>query len=199
MKNPARDKVLGRRALETESTSMNYQPVLRPGIPLEPVPEARTVVRRLMLATSLVVDGPLETKPERFDPRLANCLYMPHASLLITGTGCERPLLLREGSDLSAAADLNVLIVRTGNNLDRVSFDFQGVGDDRVLCAYRMWMPRPSEAAWLIPSAGEERFLRLTPLGLEVVDQAPFADAGERRLGLIRGQEFLSVAVKGWF
>jgi hypothetical protein len=62
-----------------------------------------------------------------------------------------------------------------------------------------MWMPRPSGAAWLIPSAGETRFLRLTPLGLQIVERAPFADADERRLGLIRGTEFLSVATKGWF
>jgi hypothetical protein len=178
---------------------MNYQPVLRPGAPLDPIPEPRTVVRRLMLATSLVVDGPLETKPERFDPHLSNCLYMPQASLLIAGTGCERPLLLREAANLSAAAGLNVLIVRTDSNLDRVTFDFQGVGEERVLCAYRMWMPRPSEAAWLIPSTGEGRYLRLTPLGLEAIDRPPFSDPGERHLGLIRGQEFLSVAVKGWF
>ncbi len=178
---------------------MNYQPVIRPGIPLDPVPEPRTVIRRLMLATSLVVDGPLETKPERFDPRLTNWLYMPQASLLIGGTGCGRPLLLREAADMSAAAELDVLIVRTGDHPDQVSFDFQATRADRPLCAYRMWMPRPSEAAWLIPSAGEERFLRLTPLGLEIVEQAPFADADERHLGLTRGKEFLSVATKGWF
>lgn len=178
---------------------MNYQPVLRPGIPLDPMPEPRTVVRRLMLATSLVVDGPLETHPERFDPRLANCLYMPQASLIIGGTGCERPLLLREAADMSAAAGLNILIVRTGDTPDRVTFDFLRAGEDRVLCVYRMWMPRPSQGAWLIPSAGEEQFLRLTPLGVEVFDHTPFADAGERHLGLVRAAEFLSVAVKGWF
>jgi hypothetical protein len=178
---------------------MNYQPLLRLGIPLEPVPEPRALVRRLMLGTSLVVDGPVETKPERFDPRLANCLYMPQASLLIVGTGCGRPLLLPEATQMSAAAQLDVPIVRTGGDPDQVSFDFQATGADRPLCAYRMWMPRPSEAAWLIPSAGEERFLHLTSLGLEIVERAPFADAHERRRGLIRGKEFLSVAVKGWF
>jgi hypothetical protein len=178
---------------------MNYQPVLRPAIPLDPMPEPRAAVRRLMLATALVIDGPLETQPERFDGRLANCLYMPQAGLIIGGTGCERPLLLREAADMSAAAGLNILIVRTGNTPDRVTFDYQRVGEDRALCVYRMWMPLPSEAAWLIPSAGEERFLRLTPLGLEIFDRAPFADAGERHLGLVRGKEFLSVATKGWF
>lgn len=185
--------------IETESLSMNYQPVLRLGIPLVPVPEPRTVVRRLMLATSLIVDGPLETKPERFDPRLANCLYMPQASLLIVGTGCGRPLALREAAAVSAAASLDVLVVRTGNDPDQVTFDLKVAGENGLLCAYRMWMPRPSETAWLIPTAGEERFVRLTPLGLEVRDQAPFADPDERRIGLVRGDEFLSVAVKGWF
>jgi hypothetical protein len=163
------------------------------------MPEPRTAVRRLMLATSLVVDGPLETQPERFDPRLTNCLYMPQASLIIAGTGCERPLLLREAADMCAAAGLDILIVRTGDTPDRATFDYQKVGEDRALCVYRMWMPRPSEAAWLIPSAGEAQFLRLTPLGVEVFDRAPYADAGERHLGLVRGKEFLSVATKGWF
>ncbi|HEX8402082.1 MAG TPA: hypothetical protein VF628_10300 [Allosphingosinicella sp.] len=178
---------------------MNYQPLVRLGISVDPIPEPRTVVRRLMLAISLVVDGPLEAKPERFDPRLANCLYMPQASLLIAGTGCGQPLLLREAVDMSAAAELDVLIVRTGDHPDQVSFDFKATGADRPLCAYRLWMPRPSEAAWLIPAAGEQRFVRLTSLGLELRNQAPFADPDERRIGLVRGDEFLSVAVKGWF
>jgi hypothetical protein len=124
---------------------------------------------------------------------------MPQANLLIGGTGCGRPLLLREAVDMCAAAELDVLIVRKGDHPDQVSFDFQATGADRPLCAYRMWMPRPSEAAWLIPSASETPFLRLTPVGLQIVERAPFADADERRLGLVRGREFLSVATKGWF
>jgi hypothetical protein len=152
-----------------------------------------------MLATSLVVDGPLETAPERFDPALANCLYMPQASLLVAGTGCGRPLLLREAAAISAAACLDVLVVRTDEDLDQATFDVKVTGESRLLCTYRMWMPRPSEAAWLIPPAGGERFVRLTSLGLELRNQAPFADPDERRIGLVRGDEFLSVAVKGWF
>jgi hypothetical protein len=177
---------------------MNYQPMLRLGIHAGRVPEPRTRVRRLMLATSFIIDGPLETEPERFDAAFANCLYMPQASLLILGTGCGRPLLLPEASDLGAAASLDVLTVREGDNPDHVSFDFQQVGGQPPLCAYRMWMARPSGEAWLIPATGEASFVRLTPLGLEVGGSAPFSDAVERRLGLIRSKEFLSVAVKGW-
>ena len=178
---------------------MNYQPMLRPGIQLDPVPEPRTRVRRLMLAISLVVDGPLETKPERFNPALTNSLYMPQAGLLVVGTGCARPLLLREAAGISTAADLDVLLVRAGEDPDEVTFDVQRNGERRADCAYRLWMPRPSEDAWLIPTAGEECFVRLTALGLEVTDAAPFEDADDRRIGLLRGDEFLSVAVKGWF
>jgi hypothetical protein len=178
---------------------MNYQPQRRPDISLEPLPEPSICVHRLMLATSLVVDSPFERESERFAPALANCLYMPAASLLIGGTGCRRPLLLREAADISAATSLDVLIVRTIDNSDEASFDMQIAGEGRRLCAFRMWMPRPSEAAWLIPTGGEEVFVRLTSLGLEVTDRVPFIDQAERHIGLLRGQEFLSVAVKGWF
>jgi hypothetical protein len=178
---------------------MNYKPPLRAGISLDPLPEPGICLRRLMLATSLVVDGPFETEPERFAPALTNCLYMPAANLLIGGTGCKRPLLFREAAEISEAASLDVLVVRTIDSSDEATFDLQVAGESRLLCSYRMWMPRPSEAAWLIPTGGERLFVRLTSLGLEVSDQVPFVDQAERHIGLLRGQEFLSVAVKGWF
>jgi len=176
---------------------MIYQPHLR--FEVDPMPAPRERVRFLMQATALVVEGFVDAQPERFDARLANCLLMNHAELLIAGTACRRPLLLREAMNASAASGLDVLIVRGDDNLPTASFDLKKADVDDLLCAYRMWMPRPSEAAWLIPTAGESRYVRITPLGLEVHDRAPFADIAERRIGLIRGAEFLSVAVQGWF
>jgi hypothetical protein len=157
------------------------------------------MARRLMLATSMVVDGPVDLNPERSDKRLVHCLYMGQASLIIVGTACRRPLLLREVAKINAAANLDVVLVRAEDNAAQATFDLKLVGEKRMLCAYRMWMPRPSEAAWLVPTAGEDRYIRLTPLGLEARSAAPFADEAERHIGLVRGAEFLSVAVQGWF
>lgn len=178
---------------------MHYQPFLRPGFPVDPLPEPRIKVRRLMQATALALEGLIDTRPGEVDQRLEHCLYAPQASVIIAGTSCPRPLLLREAADVSAAANLDVLIVRGQDNTAKATFDVKKAGMGDMFCAYRLWMPRPSEAGWLIPAAGEDLFVRITPLGLEIYDRAPFADSAERHVGLVRGAEFLSVAVKGWF
>ena len=126
---------------------MNYQPYLRPDRPADPVPEPRIAARRLMLATSLAVDGPVDLHPERSDKRLVHCLYMWQASLIIAGTARRRPMLLREAARMNAAASLDVIVVRAEDNTGKATFDIKLVGEERTLCAYRMWMPRPSEAA----------------------------------------------------
>lgn len=178
---------------------MNYQPYLRPGFPVDPIPEPQARIRRLMQATALTVEGLVETRPGRVDPRLEHCLDMPQANLLIAGTRCRWPLLVGEALDVSAASNRDVLIVRGHDDSALATFDLKKADADGLLCAYRMWMPRPSEAAWLIPTSEEKRFVRITPLGLEVADRAPYADRRERRVGLVRAAEFLSVAVQGWF
>lgn len=178
---------------------MNYQPYLRPGFPVDAIPEPRVRIRRLMQATALVVEGLVDTGAGRVDPRLEHCLYMPQANLIVAGTGCQWPLLIREALDVSAAADRDVLIVRGEEGRAQATFDLKKADADGLFCAYRMWMPRPSEAAWLIPSGEEQRFIRITPLGLEVTERAPYSDGLERHVGLVRGAEFLSVAVQGWF
>jgi hypothetical protein len=124
---------------------------------------------------------------------------MCQADLIIVGTACSPPLLLREAADISAAAGKDVLIVRADEGGAYASFDVKRAGSRTVLCAYRMWMLRPSEAAWLVPIAGEGRYVRLSPLGMEVHDVAPFPTDWERRKGLAHAREFLSVAVQRWF
>ena len=178
---------------------MHYQPYIRPGFLLDPIPEPRVRVQRLMQATALIVEGLVEVQPGRVDPRLEHCLYLPQAGMIVAGTSCRRPLLLREALDLSAASSLSVLVVRGEEDVTQATFDLKLVDIDRLFCAYRMWMPRPSEAAWLVPTAGEERYVRITPLGFEVTEKAPYADGSERHIGLVRAAEFLSVATHGWF
>lgn len=177
---------------------MNYQPYLRSGFPVDTIPEPREKVRLLMLSTSVVVEGLVDPKPCRTDPRLANCLYMNQASLIIMGTACRRPLMLREAADISAAADLDVLVVRQDEGEGLASFDFKSVNHD-ILCAHRLWMPSLTGSAWLIPTVGEALAVRVTSMGLEVHARMPFADDGERQQGLARGRAYLSVAAQGWF
>ena len=107
--------------------------------------------------------------------------------------------MLREAADISAAADQGVLVVRSDERDAYASFDLKLTTVDGMLCGYRMWMPTPSGSAWVIPMAGDEQYVRITPLGLEVYTKPPFADASERQAGLAHGKAFLSVAVQGWF
>jgi hypothetical protein len=147
----------------------------------------------------MIIDGPLDSAPERFDERLANCLYMPQADLLILGTACKRPLLLDEAVELSNAANTDALIVRWSAEAARCTFDVKKVGADGVFCALRLWMPRPGGQPWLIPTAGEAWALSLSPMGAEVSHRPPFVDDAERRSGLVQGSRYLSVALNGWF
>ncbi|HZH98747.1 MAG TPA: hypothetical protein VEX38_07225 [Fimbriimonadaceae bacterium] len=178
---------------------MNYQPYLQPGFTVDPMPPVRDRVRMTMLATSMIIDGPVDTRPERVDARLVNSLYMPQADLLIVGTGCRRPLLLNEAADLSNAAELDVVIVRLDDQGRGASFDLKKIGAASLLCAYRLWMPHGDFTGWLVPTAGETPFVEMTPFGLMMHEEPPFADDDERRVGLFRGARFLSVAFQGWF
>lgn len=178
---------------------MKYQPYLRPGFPVDPLPAPRVKVRRLMLATSVAIEGLVDHEPGRNDPRLANCLHMRQARVIIVGTACRRPMMLPEAAKISAAAHQDVLVVRPDESADYATFDLKRAGIDRMLCGYRMWMTWPSVGAWLIPTAGEEQHVRMTPIGLEVHAKAPFASNRERQKGFAHAKEFLSVAVQGWF
>jgi hypothetical protein len=108
-------------------------------------------------------------------------------------------MMLREAADISAAADRDVLVVRSCDSVDYATFDLKRADFDKMLCGYRMWMTWPSEGAWLIPTVCEDEHVRMTPIGLEVHDRAPFASDWDRQKGLAHAREFLSVAVQGWF
>jgi hypothetical protein len=178
---------------------MVFQTDLRPAF-VDPIPEPRVQIGRLMLATALLIDGVLDTNPARFQPYLANTYLMPDAHLLIGGTLCRRPLVLREFGDVCHAAALDGILVRLRDErVSSATFDIKPAGDDRILCVYQLWMPQPSGAAWLVPTGGDAPFVRLDPLGLEFSDQAPFDCEIERHRGCKFGAEFLSVAVQGWF
>jgi len=172
---------------------------ISPGLQLDPIPPQCVQVRRLMLATTYLVDGMVETMPEKWHPALENSLVMPLAGIIVAGTRCSRPLLTREVRDIAKAVERNAIIVRAADTAAHATFDVVLHGVERPFCGYRLWMPQPVGCAWLIPTAGEKTYVRLDLLGLEVTSTAPFCDEVERYRGLRFGSEFLSVAVQGWF
>jgi len=178
---------------------MNYQHNSKVGFPVDPLPPTRQMVGRLMLAASLAVDGPVMVQPEQIDLRLANCLLMKQARLLIAGTSSRRPFLLREAADVSTITNLDALVVRTADDGGRTEFDVKKIGIDPMFCGYRLWMQHPSDKPWLIPTAGEAVYIRMTPFGLELEERPPFRTDAERDVGFIYGSVYLSVATKGWF
>jgi hypothetical protein len=48
-------------------------------------------VRRLMLATTALVDGLVELTPEKWQPAPEHSMVMPVADIIITGARCGRP------------------------------------------------------------------------------------------------------------
>ena len=179
---------------------MVYQSELRPAF-VDPIPEPREQAKRLMLAVALIVDGFLDQNPKRFQPYLENCFFMPEAGLIVGGTFCRRPVVLREFADVCRASELDGILVRLPEVSipALVTFDLKQAHNDRMLCVYRLWLEQPGASAWLIPTAGSGPFVRLDPLGLEIGDRPPFSCEVERFRGLKFGSEFLSVAVQGWF
>jgi hypothetical protein len=178
---------------------MVFQTDLRPAF-VDPIPGGRAPIQRMMLATSALIDGVVDKTPERFQAYLANTYLMPDARLLIGGTLCRRPLVLREFAAVCSVPELDGILVRADEDHgSTATFDIKPAHDDRMLCAYRLWMREPSGAAWLVPSAGADPFVRLDPLGLEIGDDAPFTCEIDRARGLKHGTRFMAVADKGWF
>ena len=176
-----------------------HQTDLRPAF-VEPIPEPRVQIQRMMLAASMLIDGSVDTNPGRFQRYLANTFLMPHAAVVIGGTICRRPLVLREFADVCRPSGLDGILVRLPDEpTSAVTFDVKVAGDDRMLCAYRLWMPQPSGAAWLVPSAGSAPYVRFDPVGIELGDVAPFSSDSDRDAGCKFGAEFIAIATKGWF
>jgi hypothetical protein len=156
-------------------------------------------VQRLMLALTVVVDGFVNRTPQEFHPALLNSFLMPQADVLVTGTRCSAPLLVREVRNIAGAVDRDAIIVRAALDPKHASFDILLRAAERPLLAYRLWVRQPMGAAWLVPTAGERAHVRLDPLGLELSLEPPYTDEVDRHRGLRAGSEFLSVAVTGWF
>jgi hypothetical protein len=177
-----------------------YQTDFRPAW-VDPIPEPRIQIQRMMLATATCVDGFVDTNPGRIQPYLRGTYLMPDAHILLAGTLCRRPVVMREFADVCRAADLDGIIVRLLD--ERVSvptFDVKQAGNDRMLCVYWLWIRQPGGVAWLVPTAGENGpYVRLDPLGLGFVDQPPFDDDVDRHRGCRFGTEFMAVATQGWF
>lgn len=174
-------------------------PVIIATAPLIPPPHA--TIRQLMLSISMLVAGPVDTSPHRSDSALKNCIDMPEARLLLTGTRCQRPLLTREVNAAVRSTRRDAIVVRLGGERgsDRVSFDVHVFGAGIPLLAYRLWMTQSCSSAWLIPTICDQPFIRLDPAGLDMQDDPPFVDEVDRHRGIVRAKQYLSVALDGWF
>lgn len=180
--------------------SMKNQIEIVPGVFLDRIPEPNDQVRRLMLATAMLIDGFLDESPEHFHPSLHNTFLAPQAGIIIAGTRCPRPLLTREIVNVAKAVERDAIVVRLGDEHGgRETFDIHQYGNPAMMMRYCLWMPQPTGAAWLIPTAGEDAFVRFDPHGFDVTDRPPFADCYDRHRGMVWASEFLSVANKGWF
>lgn len=165
------------------------------------IPEPHPTVRHLMLAMSLLIDGKVDVDPARNNPAAANCFELPAASLILAGTRCRRPLMVREVATVGRQVGRDAIVVRTGREFEpaRISFDIHLLHGGLPLMGYRLWMPQPAGNAWLVPSTSEEPFIRLDPNGLDVGDCWPFVDEFDLHRGMVWANQYLSVATKGWF
>ncbi|WP_343345895.1 hypothetical protein WJT74_01205 [Sphingomicrobium sp. XHP0239] len=184
---------------QKKAFQMQYTEEFRPDF-VDPIPEPRELVKRLMLATAIVIDGYLDQEPEAHHPWLENCFLAPEAGIIIAGTGCRRPLLLREVGHVADAVSRDAIIVRSTDQPrpHLATFDVKIAGMSRMLCGYFLWRPQPSGDAYLIPSVGDGPHVRLDRKGMELVNEPPFDDEVERYRGIQWGSELLSVASTGW-
>ena len=146
------------------------------------LPLTSQAVKNRMLALAGAIGGPVDPAPAAREPRLAGCLAMPFANLLLAGTSCRRPLLFPEGAALSSITDLNLILVR--HDAERgTTYDLRLNGQKGWLCRYQAWQIEGD--LWLVPDAGTTPSVRVTAWGLELCNEPPFADADERTCGLI--------------
>jgi hypothetical protein len=153
-------------------------------IAAEPLlPPTNQVVKNRMCALAGAIGGLVDPAPGARDAKLAGCLLMPYAGLLLAGTSCRRPLLFPEGETLHTITGVDVILVR--HDADRgTTYDLRLNGQTGWLCRYQAW--QMEGGLWLVPDAGTAPSVRTTAWGLEVGDQPPFADSAEHGLGLIR-------------
>ncbi|WP_265587212.1 hypothetical protein [Sphingomicrobium arenosum] len=152
-----------------------------------------------MLAIGMLIDGVVDQKPETFHPYLKHSVMLAEANVVVLGTSCQRPLLIREGLAVANAVTCDLVISRASDKPGHATFDAKLQGDDRLFLAYRVWISRPTGTAWLIPSAGEGPCIRLEQDGLKIEEDPPYLDWADKYRGLEFGAEILGIAVAGWF
>lgn len=140
---------------------------------------AKNRAREFILASSAIID-PLAA---RRDPIVTECFVAPAAEFVLAATCCYRPMLLPECATIARATGFDMILLRY--DADRgASFDVLFRQTDRWLCRYLAWRRRGGDL-WLIPSAGDNPYIRIRNSGISRVLFAPFACPEERSGGTI--------------
>lgn len=146
----------------------------------------RPVMQR-MAEFQAAIGANVDLRASRRQPLFTNTLVMPSAKLVLAGTSCSRPMYFPECELLADVSEFDVALLR--HDVDRgVSFDIRFKDTGRWSCCYLAWW-HPYDGFWLIPTAGEEIFIRADELGLTRTTHAPFADARRRAEGIVRAIE----------
>lgn len=166
---------------------MNSITLNRPleGEPLLPRTTQRTRNRfgSLVIASGLAgVDLPT------MNERVASGFFAdPAAGVVLTATSCNRPLFHRECEALAKFTQMDLVLLRF-DPLVGASFDILLDGSCHWLCNYLAWR-RVGDALWLVPSHTAGPFFRLSSVGLEAFESAPYESGYQRYAGIIRSIE----------
>lgn len=169
------------------------------GQDLDLLPPVNIQVKRLMLATTSLVDGYVQTMPEQWHPALENSMLLPLAGIMLVGTRCDRPLMIREVQNIARAVERDAIIVRACDGRQHATFDVIMHSIARPFLGYRLWVDRMSGSSWLVPAAGEPTHIQIGMFGLAASPHEPYFDEGDRQRGIKYANEFLSLAAQGWF
>lgn len=167
--------------LQEEEKTVTTMLMRRPILDAEALPMPSWPVMRRMGALAAAIDGPIDVGPGDRDPKLAGCLLLWQADLLIAGTACRRPLVFAEAERLAQYSGRDLALLRYDAERG-TTFDLFLQSRADWLVRYQAW--RRDGDLWLIPDAGHGPFVRAGIFGPELEDAAPFAGAEDRARGL---------------
>jgi hypothetical protein len=159
---------------------------------LPTLPNPRPATKEKVLALAALVDVPVDITPRRTGILPSGCWWMPQAQLVLYGSACQPPILLDEVAIVCQATGLSGLIVRDYSMpATRTRYIFDALYEGGWFLRKLLWISKGG-TCWLVPEWGGDTYMRLSPCGLDMIDEPPFQDRKERFEGLARGADYLS-------